>query len=81
MDGMTSVAQRMTVAEYLETDFERPRWTNLIDGEVVVSQPTSRHQRVLRDLLFELTLWCRAAAGRGEATLPLDVELDDRNCF
>jgi len=75
-----AVAQRMTIAEYLERE-DLPRWTNLIDGEVVVSQPTWQHQYVLRDLIFELTRWCRAADGRGDTSLPIDVALDEHNCF
>ena len=79
MDGTMAVAQRLTVAEYLSMN--GPRWANLIDGEIVVSQPTHLHQRVLMNLSFELETWCRAAGGRGEATLPIDVELDEHNCF
>jgi Uma2 family endonuclease len=78
MSGMT-VAQRMTVAEYLEQD--DPRKTDLVNGEVVVTEPLGVHQRVLLDLAFELENWRRAAAGRGEATLPIDVALDEHNCF
>jgi Uma2 family endonuclease len=80
MDGTMAVAQRMTVAEYLARE-DLPRWTNLIDGEVVLSQPTNLHQRVLMDLSFELMSWIKAGTGRGEATLPIDVQLDDENCF
>jgi len=78
MTGM-AVAQRMTVSEYLEVDHER--WSNLVDGEVVVNQPRALHQRVMVDLIFALTVWCRGGPGRGEATAPLDVELDAHNCF
>jgi Uma2 family endonuclease len=74
-----TVAQRMTVAEYLEQ--EDPRKTNLVDGEVVVHEPMARHQRALFELAMALGIWCRAAPGRGEATLPLDVALDQHNCF
>jgi Uma2 family endonuclease len=78
MDGM-AVAQRMTVAEYLEQD--DPRKTNLVDGEVVVTDPLPRHQRTLFELVLALGSWCRAEDGRGEATLPIDVALDEHNCF
>ncbi|CAN5198847.1 Uma2 family endonuclease [soil metagenome] len=78
---MTSmaVAQRMKVAEYLELDHER--WSNLVDGEIVVNQPTVLHQEVLVDLVIAIKLWTRAAPGRGQATLPIDVEVDAHNCF
>jgi len=77
MSGM-AVAQRMTVAEYLELD--EPR-TWLVEGEVVLNEPRASHQRAAADLLIALTLWCRAAQGRGEVTLPIDVALDEYNCF
>ena len=79
MSGM-AVAQRMTVAEYLEQVDDRRR-TNLVDGEVVVTEALALHQLVLFDLAFALKLWVRGGAGRGETTLPLDVELDEHNCF
>ncbi len=79
MSGM-AVAQRMTVAEYLEQVDDRRR-TNLVDGEVVVTEALGLHQIVLRDLAFALELWVRAGAGRGETMLPIDVELDEHNCF
>jgi Uma2 family endonuclease len=78
MSGM-AVAQRMTVAEYLERDDERRTW--LVDGEVVVNEPRSLHQHVAGDLYFALRLWCRAARGRGEVIMPIDVALDEYNCF
>jgi Uma2 family endonuclease len=74
-----AVAQRLTVAEYL--GMEGPRWANLVDGELVVSQPTSLHQRLLMNLAVDLELWCRAAPGRGQASMPIDVELDEHNCY
>jgi len=73
-----AVAQRMTVAEYLEQVDDRRR-TNLVDGEVVVTEALGLHQIVLRDLAFALELWVRAGAGRGETMLPIDIELDEHN--
>lgn len=80
MDGTMAVAQRMTVAEYLEREDERRR-TDLVDGEVVVNEPRPLHQRTMVDLLVALTLWTRAEVGRGEVTAPIDVQLDEHNCF
>ena len=79
MSGM-AVAQRMTVAEYLAQEDERRR-TDLVDGEVVVNEPRPLHQRIMVDLLVALTLWTRAGVGRGEVTAPIDVQLDEHNCF
>jgi Uma2 family endonuclease len=78
MSGMT-VAQRMTVAEYLE--LPEQRWASLIDGEVVVNEPRPLHQRVMVDLIVALTLWSRAAGDRGEVTAPIDIQPDEHNYF
>ncbi len=77
-----SVAQRMTADEFLLLD-EDPsgRTSQLIAGEVVMNEPLAPHQRVVRDLLFALVAWTREKAGRGEALLPLDVRLDERNVY
>jgi len=80
MDSTMAVAQRMTAAQYLTQEDDR-RLTNLVDGEVVVTDPLALHQRVLFDLAFALQAWCRSAPGRGETTLPIDVLLDEHNCF
>jgi len=69
----------MTVAEYLER--EDPRRTQLVDGEVVVNERRPLHQRTMVELIVALTLWIRAEAGRGEVTAPIDVQLDEHNCF
>jgi Uma2 family endonuclease len=78
MDSM-AVAQRMTVAEF----FERPdeRWATLVDGEVVVSPPRLTHQRIELVLTMALVRWTEARPGRGEATLPLGVVLDEHNYY
>ena len=78
MTGMT-VAQRMTLAEYMELD--GPRGSNLVDGEIVMNEPRMLHQEVLVDLLIALRLWTRGAPGRGQASLTIDVEVDEHNCF
>ncbi|MGI8460723.1 MAG: Uma2 family endonuclease [Solirubrobacterales bacterium] len=75
-----SVAQQMTAQEYLATTFAE-RWVELIDGEVVVNEPRWNHARVVSTLLFELTQWTRGAEGRGAASVPIDVLLDDRNVY
>jgi Uma2 family endonuclease len=72
----------MTAEEFLALPApEHPQRRELVDGEVVVSEPRPLHQRVLMDLAFALESWTRADPARGEATLPLDVKLDDRNVY
>jgi hypothetical protein len=52
MAGVT-VAQRMTAEEFLaQPSGEGPRWQELIDGEVVVSQPTPLHNAVQTRLVI-----------------------------
>jgi Uma2 family endonuclease len=79
MDRAMVVAQRMTVAEYLELDDERRTW--LVDGEIIVNEPRVLHQYVVVDLIVALRMWSRAEPGRGEVLAPIDVELDEHNCF
>lgn len=74
------VIERMTADEYLALEGEYPR-TQLVDGEVVVNQPGLPHQLVVGRLLVALTVWTEEADGRGLATLPLDVRLDERNVY
>lgn len=81
---MTDVAavEGMTAPEFLEMPVPaRGRPWNLIDGELVVNDPSRLHGRVLGQLQFELESWVRAKPGRGEVALPLDVQLDERNVF
>jgi len=77
-----TVAQRMTAEEFLaapEPHHGRP-W-NLIDGEVIVNDPTVLHGRTQKRLLVALESWISAAEGRGSVELPADVGLDERNVF
>jgi Uma2 family endonuclease len=78
MEAM-SVTQRVTAREYLAWD--GPRGTNLVEGEVVVGEPRPLHQEVLFRIAMPLRLWTLAASGRGQATLPIDVLLDDGNVY
>ncbi|MCP9491310.1 MAG: Uma2 family endonuclease [Solirubrobacteraceae bacterium MAG38_C4-C5] len=75
-----TVATRMTAAEYLLLP-EQPFKTELIDGEVVVSEPRMLHQDVLSELLVALRLWTRAGSDRGRATPAIDILLDDDNVY
>lgn len=72
---MSTVAERLTADAYLSR--EDPRRTELIDGVVVVNEPTVLHQRVVGLLYAALLAWTQAEPGRGTVSLPLDVRLDD----
>lgn len=80
--GAMPATQRMTADEYLALPYsEERRWIQLIEGELVVDVPLLLHQVVKNELLYALSSWIRAGAGRGMVTLPLDVKLDERNVF
>jgi Uma2 family endonuclease len=72
---MTTVAERLTADEYLAR--EDPRRTELVEGVLVVNEPTVLHQRVVGLIYAALLAWTQAASGRGVVSLPLDVRLDD----
>jgi Uma2 family endonuclease len=74
------VALPITADEYLSLPYAEQR-TQLIAGEVVVTDPLPRHQIAVRDLLTALLDWARAEPGRGELMLPLDVRLDALNVY
>ena len=77
--GVVQVAERMMANEFLL--IEDPRHLQLVEGEVVVTEAEWLHQRVSGDLYFALRVWIAGEAGRGEATLPIDVKLDERNVY
>jgi len=76
------VAERMTAEEFLALPEPERGWPwSLIDGEVVVNDPTMLHGEVQGELYRTLANWARAASGRGKVALPLDVGLDEHNVF
>ncbi len=78
MEAMTTT-QRVSAREYLAWD--GPRGTNLVEGEIVMPESRPLHQEVSLRILVPLRLWTLAASGRGLATLPIDIELDDGNVY
>ncbi|HET7720416.1 MAG TPA: Uma2 family endonuclease [Acidimicrobiales bacterium] len=82
---MALTSTRLTAEEYFAlpptaATGERRR-TQLIDGEVVVTEASLRHQRITLELAHRLTIWLRENPGHGEAGIPVDVHLDDFNVF
>jgi Uma2 family endonuclease len=70
----------MTADEFLALE-PHERWRELIDGEVVVNEPSWMHNRSQVRISFALEAWIRGAAARGAIGLPLDVALDERNVY
>jgi len=81
MDAVTATAQ-MTAEEFLAIP-EDPngRRRQLIDGELVMNEPSWTHGDSQLTIAAALRRWSREAAGRGQAGLPLDVQMDDRNVY
>lgn len=79
MEAMTATAQ-MTAEEFLALP-EDPNGqrSQLIDGEVVMSEPTRMHNGSQAATFFALGRWTRDAPGRGWVGFPLNIQIDDRN--
>lgn len=78
---MAVTTRRVRAEDYFALGDELPRTTQLIDGEVVVNTPSSRHQDLLGFIYLQLVSWTNDAGGRGRAFLPLDVHLDDDHVY
>ncbi len=77
---MALTSTRLTADEYFALPPNEQR-TQLINGEIVVTEASLRHQRIAGEIYFQLTTWLRAHPGHGEAGFPVDVHLDDINVF
>jgi Uma2 family endonuclease len=73
---------RITADEYLAMG-ENPwgRRGQLIDGEIVVNEPTPWHQRAVWAIVMGLGTWEKGGPDRGFACLPLDIKLDEFNVY
>ncbi len=77
--GGVQIAERMTADEFLL--IEDPRHLQLIEGEVVVTEAEWLHQHCLLEIVLALGNWTAGGEGRGAASLPIDVRLDEHNVF
>ncbi len=79
MDVMTATAQ-MTAEEFLalpeRTDARR---CELIDGELVMSEPSWTHNDSQGCIYSALRVWIGGGRNRGLVGLPLDVQFDEHN--
>lgn len=76
------VKQRMTAEEFVALPVpERGRPWNLIEGEVVVSDPTAKHGHAQGNFFGALWDWSRRDEGRGHVVFPRDIGIDHRNVF
>jgi Uma2 family endonuclease len=77
---MALTSTRLTAEEYFALPPTEQR-TQLIDGAIVVTEASLRHQRVTLELARRLTNWLGENPGHGEAGIPVNVHLDDVNAF
>jgi Uma2 family endonuclease len=76
-DGMAPMTTALLSAdEYLATAETRPRWTQLINGQVHVNAPGFDHQYATAALNAHLFHWS-TSTGKGRAPCSLDIRLDD----
>jgi Uma2 family endonuclease len=78
---MQTMTTLLTADEYLATGDERPRFTELVNGDVIVNSPNLRHQLIAARLRFLIALWCEAGDDRGVAPDTVDAKLDSGNVF
>jgi len=78
--AIAPAARRLTADEYFALDLPE-RHTQLINGEIVVTEASLRHSRIVGWLYREIARWCDEATGHGEAGLPANVHLDDVNVY
>ncbi|CAN5260444.1 Uma2 family endonuclease [soil metagenome] len=81
MSTVTTV-ERMTADEFLALGLrEDGRRGQLVDGEVVMNEPTWTHNQAQIAIVFALRAWSVAEQARGTTGLPLDVKFDERNVY
>jgi Uma2 family endonuclease len=75
-----TTATRITAAEYHAMTVEGDR-TQLVDGQIVVDEPKTIHGVLQMRLGAALYDWTRAGQGRGLASMPTGVEMDEHNVY
>ncbi len=70
-------ATLLTADEYIATGDTRPPRTELINGEVIVTNPTIRHQEIVQHIQFHIRLWTLAGSNRGRTTAQIDMKFDE----
>ena len=77
---MALTSTRLTADEYFALPPTEQR-TQLINGEMVVTEAGLRHQRIAFEIGRLLANWLADNPGQGEAGMPVDVHLDEQNVF
>ena len=58
-----AIQTRLSIEEFLRGDW--PPGAQLVDGEVIVNDPTLRHQEGAKRIIFAIESWVREQADRG----------------
>lgn len=79
---MVVTTTRITADEYLAMG-EDPwgRRTELIDGVIVITQPSPWHQHAVLEIASALLAWRKGGTDRGFVSLPLDIKRDEYNVY
>ena len=72
--------QRLTADEFVALPGVLKN-TQLIDGEIVVDTPNTRHQRLSDWILYKLMSFAEEDPETGEAVSGLQARMDDHNVF
>ena len=75
-----TASTRLTADEFVALPGDL-HYAELIDGEIVVDSPNTRHQRLADWILFKLMSFVEEHPGVGEAGSGLTARLDDYNVF
>jgi Uma2 family endonuclease len=77
---MSTTSTRITAEEYFATSVER-HGEQLIEGQIVVSNPKLRHGGLQTRIGAALLAWIDAGERRGFCSMPTDVVMDEYNVF
>lgn len=71
----------MTADEFFALGDELPPVTQLIDGALVMSTPSLRHQRVVAWLIHRFMSFAEARPGVGEMCIEVSTVIDEHNVY
>ena len=77
LDDMATTEQLVDADAFLA----RPEGVReeLIDGRIVVNEPTARHQAAMTAILTALKRWIDEGGGHGHVSSPLDLRISERD--
>ena len=78
LDEMATTQQLMDADTFLARP-ESPWREELIDGQLVVNEPTWRHQMAAIQIVRSLIGWIEGGDGTGRANIPVNLRISDRD--